>query len=55
MHVLDRDRDGERALGLRLDEVSGGQRNQRPDPLAPRQGGLGDGILEPAGAAAGRG
>ena len=55
MHVLDRDRDGKRALGLRLDELSGGKRDQRPDPLSPREGGFGDGILKPAGAAAGRG
>jgi hypothetical protein len=55
VHVLDRDRDGERALGLRLDELSGGKRDQRPDPLSARQDGFGDGVLEPAGPAAGCG
>jgi hypothetical protein len=55
VHVLDRDRDGERTLWLRLDEVPGGKRDQRPDPLSARQDGFGDGVLEPAGAAAGRG
>jgi hypothetical protein len=55
VYVLDRDRDGETTLGLRLDEVSRGERDQWPDPLSARQGGFGDGVLQPAGAAAGRG
>jgi hypothetical protein len=55
VHVFDGDRDRERSRGVCPDELTRGQRHQRPEPLAAGERGLLDSFPQPARAAAGRG